>query len=208
MELIDSSKKKVKKICDVLVKETLEPAQKKAEEIIEDASRKAAHIIAEAKEKAANLIKEAEGKIKEKQMVFDSSIKIATQKALTLLRDQVESKLFQPELENQIKKYLNKKEVVVKIIDALVHALNIEGIKTDLNVLISKEFKPEEICAAILDDSLAALKGKVVRLGESDSGVTLKCDGYHLSIDVTDDAIKEIVTAYAGEHLRKILFKL
>jgi V/A-type H+-transporting ATPase subunit E len=208
MELIDSSKKKVKKICDVLIKETLEPAQKKAEDIIEEAQKKAASMIAEAKEKGAQLIKEAEAKIKEKQTVFDSSIKIAAQKTLTLLRDQIEHQLFLPELESQIKKCLGKKDVVVKLIDALVHALNVEGIKADLSVIISKDFNPEEICAAILEESLSALKGKVIRLGEEKSGVTLKCEGYHLSLDVTDDAIREIVSAYASEQLRKILFKL
>ena len=145
MELIDSSKKKVKKICDVLIKETLEPAQKKAEDIIEEAQKKAASMIAEAKEKGAQLIKEAEAKIKEKQTVFDSSIKIAAQKTLTLLRDQIEHQLFLPELESQIKKCLGKKDVVVKLIDALVHALNVEGIKADLSVIISKDFNPEEI---------------------------------------------------------------
>lgn len=208
MELIDSSKKKVKKICDVLLRDTLEPAQRKAEEIIDEANKKAEAIILQAADKASGMVKEAEAQIKEKQTVFDSSLKIATQKALTMLRDEVEFKLFHPELENQIRKYLNQKEIVVKIIDALVEALKKEGLGADLELVISKAFKPEEICAAILQDSLNVLNGKVIRIGENESGITLKCSGYHLSIDVTDDAIKGVISTYASESLRKILFKL
>ena len=45
MKGIDAGKDKVKKICDVLRKETLEPARKEAEEIIQQAEAKAAEIL-------------------------------------------------------------------------------------------------------------------------------------------------------------------
>ena len=206
MELIDSSKKKVKKICDVLVKETLEPAQKQAEEIVDEAHAKGSAIISEAKAKAEAILQKARDQVEEEKRVFESSVNIAVQKVITDLKDQIESRLFHPELEGQVSKYLKEKDVVVKLIDALVGALSKEGMKADLEVIVSNSFSTEEICSAILDSSLKAMKGETIQLAEMGSGVVVKCEGYNLSVDITDEAVKEIIARYASESLRKILF--
>jgi len=207
MKLIDSSDQKVKKICDVLVRETLEPAKKQAEDIIEEAKANAEKTLQAARQKAKQLIDKATHDIEEKQRVFDSSLKVSSQKALTAHRDQIEKQLFSEELDTKIAKYLGEKEVVAKLIDALITSLNKEGLKTDLDVIISDKFKPEEISAALLDDSRAQIGEKGIAIASMD-GVIVKSNEKSFSIDVTDDSVKHLMARYSQESLRKILFNL
>ena len=59
-QAVDTGRDKVKQICEVLRKETLEPAIDEAKGILEDAQKKGQQIVAEAKEKAAKMIADAE----------------------------------------------------------------------------------------------------------------------------------------------------
>ena len=59
MKGLESGKDKVKKICDILRKETLEPAQDEARGLIESAKEQAQQLIEEAKQEAERLKAEA-----------------------------------------------------------------------------------------------------------------------------------------------------
>jgi cell division septum initiation protein DivIVA len=60
MDTIETGKDKVKKICEVLRKETIEPAIAEAKHILQTAQENADQIIEEAKRKAAKLVADAE----------------------------------------------------------------------------------------------------------------------------------------------------
>jgi len=64
MEAVETGKDKVKKICEVLRKETLEPALQEAEGIVGEANGKAEAILEQAKAKAQMMIQEAERTLK------------------------------------------------------------------------------------------------------------------------------------------------
>ena len=206
MKLMDSSEDKVKKICDTLVKETLEPALKEKEALLEAAKDQAEAIIQNAKSKAKKMAEEAQKKRDEEQAVFESSLKVAAQKGLTHLRDTIETKLFHPEMDQQIAKALGNSDVIVKLIDAIVKGLQDEGMKSELEVIISKNFKPAEIAAGLAKSTVDQLKGKTVETGIE--GVMVKCEAAHFGVDITQQAIKEIVLRYAQENLRSILFNV
>lgn len=207
MKLVDSSDKKVKKICDVLVRETLEPAQKRASEILEDAKQNAKKIIETAHQQAQAALLDAEEEIKEKNRTFESSLKVAAQKAMTALREQMTHQLFSQELREQIHAHLSQKDIVVRLIDALIASLENEGASAPFAVIVSKAFSPEEICSAILQTTQDKLKGKSVELGNI-SGVEIKCEDQTFSIEITENAIQELLSRYAQDSLRKILFNL
>ncbi|MCF7852069.1 MAG: hypothetical protein K9M07_02380 [Simkaniaceae bacterium] len=208
MKVIDSSKEKVKKICDVLIRETLEPAHKQAEAVIEEAHKEGEKIIEKARLKAKKMIEEAEASIQERQRVFESSLKVSTQQVLTQLRDRIEHHLFHKELDSQIRRYLSNKETVVKIINTVVEALKKDGVSANIEAILSKKFKAEEICADLLSDVIVALKGQTVQVESALEGVMIKCIDQHFSVDITEKAVKELLTMYAQESLRKILFNL
>ena len=60
---METGKDKVRKICDVLRKETLEPSQKQAEEMLAQASLQAQEIIAQAYLKQKQLLVDAKEQI-------------------------------------------------------------------------------------------------------------------------------------------------
>lgn len=205
-KVIDSSNDKVKKICDVLVKETLEPAQKEAADIVEAAKLERTKIINKAKKEAEKKLAAAEEEIAERQRVFDSSLKVATQKMLTHLKDRIENDLFHSELDAQIKGALGQKDTVIRVIESLVAAMEKEGVTGDLQVAIASHFKSDEICADLLEATRSKLQGKPHQLSGSVEGVTLKSEKSHLSIGITEEAVKELLVKYAQESLRKIIF--
>lgn len=58
MEILDSGKDKVKKICDTLMKQTLDPAKQEAKAIVDQALHEAEKIIKQAKQEAKELVEE------------------------------------------------------------------------------------------------------------------------------------------------------
>jgi V/A-type H+-transporting ATPase subunit E len=63
MKGIETGKEKVKKICEALRRETLEPAMQEAEEIIRDAREKADRILQDAEKQVEGLHVQAKEKI-------------------------------------------------------------------------------------------------------------------------------------------------
>ena len=72
MKGLETGKNKIQKICDVLRKETLEPAKQEAAEIVENAHIAASKILVDAQKKGQELLSLAEKEIAEKKKVFES----------------------------------------------------------------------------------------------------------------------------------------
>ena len=62
MKGLETGKDKVKKICDVLKRETLEPAKHEADEIVASARKKADEILADAHKEAKKMLDDAQSK--------------------------------------------------------------------------------------------------------------------------------------------------
>ncbi|MBI3237176.1 MAG: DivIVA domain-containing protein, partial [Chlamydiales bacterium] len=71
---METGKDRVKKICDVLRKETLEPAKKQADEILEEARRTADQIIEEARTSSKKIQEEADSEIQKQKAIFRASL--------------------------------------------------------------------------------------------------------------------------------------
>ena len=74
MKGLETGKDKVKKICDVLKRETLEPARQEADEIIASARRHADEILADAHKESKRMVEDALGEIEKQKGIFQSSI--------------------------------------------------------------------------------------------------------------------------------------
>ncbi len=93
MKSVATGKDKVKKICEVLKRETLDPAKKEADAIIHQAREGAAKIIEEARSDAKKVHSDAKKQIDEERNVFESSIHLACKKSLSTLKQEIEEKL-------------------------------------------------------------------------------------------------------------------
>ena len=86
MKSVDTGKEKVKKICEVLRKETIDPAKKEGDHIIAKARDEGEKIVTNAKKEAVRLLDDAKKKIEEERNVFQASINLACKKSIDTLK--------------------------------------------------------------------------------------------------------------------------
>lgn len=206
MEKKDSRDDKIKQICDSLRRETLEPAQQKAEQIIQEAKEKAAQIIEEAEEQAERLHAHARADIEQEKNVFQSSLAQAAKQSLESLRQSVETKLFNEELETIIKQVSAKPSVVSDLIKVIIQAIEKEGVEANFEAIIPQNVSAEEISALLGEQVLQKLDGNKISVGNFNGGAQVKLVGKNMTIDITDSTLKELMSSYVRKDFRKMIF--
>ena len=206
MKSVDTGKDKVKKICEVLKRETLDPAKKEADLIIHQAREDAAKIIEDAKREAQKIHSDAKKKIEEERNVFESSINLACRKSLSTLKQDIEEKLFDPELSKWIGKAAQDPHVIAELISAIVKGIEKEGIDADLQALIPSTVSSKTVNQELLKGIVERLKEKSVLIGEFQGGAEVKIVDQNITIDITDEALKALVASFVRDDFRSVVF--
>ncbi|HSW86897.1 MAG TPA: V-type ATP synthase subunit E [Rhabdochlamydiaceae bacterium] len=206
MKGIETGKDKVKKICEVLKKETLEPAKKEAEDTIAAAQAEAEQILNEAHRKAENLLSEAKAEIEKRDHAFQSSINQAYKQTIESLKQQIEEKLINRELGHLIAQYTQDPKVLAQLVNAVVKALEKEGVDADLSAYIPAAVQAKAVNALLGEQVLSKLKEKSVLLGPMAGGIEVKLRKDNISIDITDAALKELLSNYMRKEFREMFF--
>ena len=103
---------------------------------------------------------------------------------------------------------MNKPEVLSRLINAVIGAVEKEGIESDLSVYIPEAVPPREVNALLLQNILGKLEEKSVLIGSSiHGGIELKLHDKNISIEITDAALKELIERYSRRDFYKIIFK-
>lgn len=208
MQGLDSGKDKVKKICEVLRKETLEPAIKEAEEIVENARLEAEKLLEKAKKKIAKMKEDAELEIQKKQEVFQASLSQACRQTLETLRQQIEEKLFSKKLSELISNQTSNPKVLSELITAVVEAVREKGMEADLSVVIPSVVPAREVNVLLAKEIADSLKEKSVLLGPITGGIEVKLHKQNMTIDMTDSALKELLSNYIRKDFRELFFEI
>lgn len=206
MKTLEKEQDKIQQICDSLRRETLEPAKKESEQIISSAKEQAAEIIRTAKETAEKLINEAQRKIQQEHNVFQSSLSQATKQSLEAVRQAIESRLFNPELQQVIKQNLSEPAVIANLITAIIKGLEKEGLAADLTVSISKSVNPQQVNAILGESILNKLKTHSVSVEDIGGGVKVRLEGKRITLDISNIEIEELLKQYIRKDFRKMLF--
>jgi V/A-type H+-transporting ATPase subunit E len=206
MKGLDTGKDKVKKICDVLRKETLEPAKREAEETLSRAQAEAAAIIEAAEKEAARIYEETRREIEKQHTIFQASLAQACRQTLELLKQEIEEKLFNRELSALLGKQLQEPKVLHQLIDAVVGALGKEGTDADLSIYIPAAVPARTINDLLAGSVLEKLKEKSVLLSGIAGGIEVKLHNKRLTIDISEATIREIVANYIRKDFRDLLF--
>jgi V/A-type H+/Na+-transporting ATPase subunit E len=207
MENLDTGKDKIKKICEILKTETLQPAKEEAQKILEVAEQEARNIIRDAEAKAENILLAAKSKMAKERELFDNSISQACRQGVESLRQDIENKLFNSELSSWIAKETSYPHVAAKLIEALVNAIEKEGTSADFSAFIASQVSPETVNALLVKDILNKLREKSVVVGEFIGGVQLTLHDRNMTLDLSDEALKELIGQYIRRDFRAILFK-
>lgn len=206
MKTLETGQDKIQKICDKLRHETLEPAKDEARHLIATAKKKGEELIADAEKQAEHLLKQAREQIEQERNVFHSSLQQAAKQAVEALRQEIENRLFNEQLQTVLDKNLADPKVVAQLINGIVKALEKDGVKVDLSAVIPRTVSPEQVIALLLNETKARLKDTPLELGSFGGGVQVKLQGKRMTIDLTDQAIKELLAAYARKDFRQIIF--
>lgn len=206
MKGLETGKDKVKKICDVLRKETLEPAIKEAEDHLEEARHRAEEIIREAREIAERMQHEAREDIERQRSVFKSALQQACKQALEALRQQIEEKLFNPELGRLIAARTQDPQLLAQLIPVVMKAIEKEGLGADLSIYIPAAIPASSVNALLTDEVKQRLREKSVLIGPITGGIEVKLHKENMTIEISDTALKEVVALYSRKDLRELLF--
>lgn len=206
MRSLEKGNDKIQKLCNVLKEETIEPAKVEALQIIEDAKEKAHQIISEAEKQSHKLIEDAHHRIEQERNVFKSSLHQAAQQSVEALRQSIEHKLFNGELQSLIDDNSSSPEVLSKLITSIVNAVDKEGIGADLTAFVPKEVSSKDVNKVLAENILKKLRNQEVVIGDFGGGVKLKVHDKKMTIDMSDSAIKELLASYVRKDFREFIF--
>jgi len=204
---LEKSEDKLRKICDALRKDTLEPAQAEAAKIIADAHTKKERIIREGHQEIKESLQEARAEIEKQRNVFHSSLQQAGKQALESLRQAIEHDLFGYELQRIVEETSANPKLIAKLIEAIVEAIKKEGVETELSAVVAKSVSSKEVNHLIGERILGKLKEKGVTLGSFSGGVQVKLIDRKITLDITDHALMELLAGYVRKDFRNLLFK-
>lgn len=206
MKTLEKGQEKIQKICDELRKDTLEPAKKDAEKIVEAAHARAQEIIRSAEKEAEKLIQDANRKIEQEKNVFHASLSQGVKQSLESLRQDIEKHLFNDQLASLVKEGTANPQLIAKVIEAVVKAVEKEGISTDLSAIISKNVSERDVNQYLVESVLKKLREKSVQIGHFDGGAQVRLHDKRITIDMTDSALKELLSRYVRKDFRKLIF--
>lgn len=206
MRSLEKGQDKIQQICDKLRHGTLEPAEKEAQHIIEEARKKAEVIKADGERHVEQLIKQTRGQIEQERNVFHSALQQAAKQTVEGLRQEIEHKLFNDELQQILEKQMADPKIIAELINGIVKAIEKDGLTTDLTAVIPRLVSTDDINDLLIENVRKRLKGKSLEVGGFAGGVQVKLIGKKMTIDLTDQAIKELLANYMRKDFRKLIF--
>lgn len=206
MKTLEKGQDKIQKICDKIRHETIEPAKKEAQLIIAEAKKRAEEIIKEGENQAEEILKQARGKVEQERGVFHSALQQAGKQALEYLRQEIELNFFNKELEKVLGTISADPQVIALVINGLVKAIEKEGMGADLMAVIPKSVSPEKINTLLLDEVKKKLAQQPMEIGHFNGGAQVKLVGRKMTLDLTDQALKELLANYMRKDFRQFIF--
>jgi V/A-type H+-transporting ATPase subunit E len=206
MDNLETGKDKIKKICEILKNETLEPAKLEAQKIIENAQEEAHRIIKEAEKTSADMIEKTKGKLEKERELFQGSLSQAAKQSVIALRQDIEDSLFNKEVVSLVDKMALDPNIVSQLVTTLVKAVEKEGTSTDFSAQIAATLPPEKINALLTKQIIEKLREKSVTVGQFVGGIQLKLHDRNLTLDLSDKALTELLGKYLRKDFRKVFF--
>ncbi|MEM8727205.1 MAG: V-type ATP synthase subunit E [Chlamydiota bacterium] len=206
MKSIDTGKEKVKKICEVLRKETLDPAKKEGDRIIAKARADAEKIIEDAKNEASRIGEESKRRIEEQRNLCQASMNLAAKQSIDTLKQEIEKNLFNPELNRLVADTVKEPKAVAELIQAMIAGIKKEGIEGDLKAIISGSVDVDAVNRELAKGGIEKLKSESIEVGAIEGGAQVKIIDKNLTIDMSDEALKELIAGFVRDDFRSMIF--
>ena len=207
MKTLERGKDKIKQICDILRVETLEPAKHEAKKIIAEAEKQAQKILQEAEKKAGEFEAAARRNIEKQKEVFHASLIQAAKQGLEALRQDIEHHFFSHELADIIGEPLAHPKVIASLIEAVVKAVEKDGLESDFALVLPKTISADELSKVLAHKVMSKIKEHTITVGQFIGGVQIKLLKQKMTLDLTDDALRELLVAYIRKDFRALIFE-
>lgn len=207
MEKRGTGDERLAAICQMIRNDTLDPAKEEAENITHAAERDAARIRAEAKQQAERMLQDARTLIREEREMFDASLDQASRQVVALLKEKIEQSLFNPTLDSYLSSEFKSEQKTAALLDLLIQQLQSEGIQGDLAVWLGNHLSKEEVIKHLGQEAIKKISKEALQIGTHNYGFILKIINRHLLIDITPEALKEMLSTFLRPEFRAFLFK-
>jgi V/A-type H+-transporting ATPase subunit E len=207
MEPLEQGKQKLSEICDLLRKDTLEPAQKEASSIIENAKAESQKLINTAKGKAQAVIEDAHKKNEQERILFNTSLDVAATQTFSKLKEEIETKLFNRQLKHLVQQIVDDPKNVARLVNVMVEAIAKEGLNGNLLLQLGKAINPEKISELLIKEVADQLEKKEIPIETISGGVVICLKDKQMSVDMSDEALRDLLGTYLRPSFREILFK-
>ena len=151
-------------------------------------------------------MQKAKEQLDQEKKVFQTSLAQAARQGIEYLRQDIENKLFNPELDKQIASAASDPKLIAEIIAALVKAVEKHGPSGDLIAYIPKSISPQAVNALLLNEVVKKLKNGKVEIGNFKGGAQLKLVDKRMTIDMSDEALQELLSMFVRKDFRKFIF--
>lgn len=206
MKTLEKGQDKIQKIIEELRKDTLEPAQKEADRIIAEAQARAQELVRAADKKAEDLLEQARLLIEQEQNIFQSSLSQGVKQSVEALRQEIEHRLFNDQLNESLSKETSNPAVIAKIVETLITAIQRDGVSADFSAIIPQQISAHEVNAHLAKEILQKLRGDTVAVGNFGGGAKIKLNDRGLTIDISDVALRELLSRYLRKDFRHLVF--
>lgn len=207
MKDLETGSDKIKKICDILKIETLEPAKQEAQRLIEEAHQEAREIVRAAEKKSEEIIQQGRLNNEKERAVFQTSLVQASKQSVEYLKQEIAETVFNKELGKWISQGMTDPQLMGRLINALIETIEKQGISADFSIIIPKYLQQDEVIRTIAKRIQAKAGENPIELGDFEAGVQIKLKDRNLIIDMSDEAIRELIEKFIGKSLRKYLFE-
>jgi V/A-type H+/Na+-transporting ATPase subunit E len=202
---LETADNKVKEICAILRKETLEPAKAEAKKIIEVAQKEADELIHRAKDDVLKIREENRKELAKELKVHEGSIQLSIRQGISSLRQNIE-KIFSRDLGSEIEKVMGKEDAVANAISVIFGLLEKDGLAVNLGLMIPKHVNLDAICHKLVGDFSERVRKGAIQIEDIKGGAEVKLNDKKMSIDLTDNAVKELLASFVIPELRAKIF--
>jgi len=183
----------------------IDAGKEEAEKIVDNANKKAGKIVNDAEKQAEKLLSDAKKKIEKLEKSATESINIAFRDSVLNLENTI-SKTFVKQLKQMVKSEMSQEKSIRDLITAVIKATTN---KKDLQILIVDHIgNNEKIDPAIYGITSSMLK-EGIQLSKTyeknKTGIMVKNAKTGIEIDMTDDAISELLLEHLLPRYQEIL---
>jgi len=206
VSLSGSFEDKIKNISDYLKSSVINPAENEKAAIIASAKTEADKIIADARAEAAKLVDEAKIKAKHEEATLESALRIASKKAIDVLKSAIENELLKNAADLSVKSALSSADVVKPLVSELIKAYVSSGYKDEAEIVLSDDLKKNLSEFAKGEISKSAEKKLSLSDSKISGGFSLYLKDKKLSLEFSDESVASLLSDQLRSEMRKYLF--